>query len=1574
MGAGRFCARAMLCLAVVLLPDVVFAEGKLFEPLSGAASLVKTKDSGGVRSLRSRGVKVNPQVLQAGATITLNLFDDTDFEIVLSAARAGTKGRQVWRGRVVSKTKDNLKSKASGEATLVWSKNTITGSVRVGGDLYRILPNGAVHEIKELDPSSYPEDHPAHYDSFNGTPLSASATVASAALASNEIKILVAYTQAVAAVVSDPVALIDLAIDETNQSYLNNGLDGAVQVSLVNSVQVDYVETDYLQMLSHLSAASDGYLDELADLRLQNEADAVVLLVDQPDYCGYGYINADYYHAFTVVNYSCATGYYSFAHELGHLAGARHDINTDSGTTPYAFGHGYQSQFEDFRTIMAYNCNNGCPRVNFWSNPALTYTTGESMGVDGVSDNAQVWSLSAAGLANLHEQYVPVSGNTELWFFNIGTQVYSSPVVGMDDVVYFAGRDGYLYAMYADQSLKWQVALPAAVTAELVYRDEVIYYITYQSGGPYELGAVSAVDGSFLWSTTVSANTAAPAIADDGTLYIVVGTSLRAIAPSGNTLWSVSVGGSNYSNPVIGRNGYVYVATSNGELRAFGLDGSAQLVASMPTGYVHGCLSMGADGEVYAALTNGELRAYDEDMNLLWNLFIDTSNSDRCPVIDTNGNLVIGGTGNTLKFISPQGDLLYESSALSSRITSSVAVASNGDLLVATNNSANRLTSAGTLVWSSSTNGNNQSAFVIADNGVAYMGDSNISAGGLRAFDVSGVTLADTPWPMLGGNKGHTSLQHAALNQAPQVSISQPQDGATLYWSAAPFILTAVATDAEDGDLTGTLVWTSDLDGDLVSPSPLSVGVHQITATVVDSEGASSSDTITVTVVDNVSNTAPSISILTPGDGSSRSEDDNPVAFTIAASDQEDGDLGGQVMLSSSLDGVIASPANLSVGIHTIVAEVTDSGGLSASTQIKLEILAHVNVPPVVDFVSPMDGAVISEDDNPISFVIAASDAEDGDLSANAVLTSSLDGVIDSVASLSVGLHQITAEVIDSTGASATATISVQVTAHVNVPPVVTFLSPVDGYEHDNATGTLPLSASAQDQEDGDLTTQVVFQSNIDGVITSPANLSVGTHTLTASVSDSSGASASDAIVVVVFETLVQEDLAYLETFDTLPLDGWSYYQSNATYGRIQVSEGRLLMDVTTNGNYSLNEAVLTLDLSSYANVVLSFHQADHADESTVLPETFTGHYNADGVSVSADGVTWYRALASTDLETDSTGQQYTVDLDALVATIRSNYDATFGYSSEFMIKFQQYDNYAYPTDGRSWDDVAVSGSLITLAVTPAAGIQLQLADTEVGATGCETIQLGNMTLNDLAWIATTASSWISIDGTQQTLEPGESVDVPVCWDSSNLVPGNQYTAEIMISDLTNGREYQRTIELEILPPLLQLPYYQDFSAGIPQEGWTTYSSASVGRIQVVNERLRMDVSSNGNYSLNEATLQLDLAGQSNVQLTFFQSETSDEVHALAAQFTDHANGDGVAISQDGVVWYRVVNATELDVGTAGNNYVVDLDAAVANIQAQYDPSFGYDSEFFIRFQQYDNYSSATDGREWDNINVTLSP
>ena len=88
-------------------------------------------------------------------------------------------------------------------------------------------------------------------------------------------------------------------------------------------------------------------------------------------------------------------------------------------------------------------------------------------------------------------------------------------------------------------------------------------------------------------------------------------------------------------------------------------------------------------------------------------------------------------------------------------------------------------------------------------------------------------------------------------NASPQVTITGPV-GNSRFDTAAPVDLAGTGFDFEDGDLTASVEWMSNLDGPLGVGGNLSVflseGVHTIELSATDVEGETSSDSILVTV------------------------------------------------------------------------------------------------------------------------------------------------------------------------------------------------------------------------------------------------------------------------------------------------------------------------------------------------------------------------------------------------------------------------------------------------------------------------------------------------------------------------------------------------------------------------------------------------------------------------------------------------------------------------------------------------------------------------------------------------------
>ncbi|HEX2139161.1 MAG TPA: serine hydrolase [Woeseiaceae bacterium] len=277
----------------------------------------------------------------------------------------------------------------------------------------------------------------------------------------------------------------------------------------------------------------------------------------------------------------------------------------------------------------------------------------------------------------------------------------------------------------------------------------------------------------------------------------------------------------------------------------------------------------------------------------------------------------------------------------------------------------------------------------------------------------------------------------------------------------------------------------------------------------------------------------PAVSIEAPADGP-QTASASSIAFAGSALDAEDGDLTNGLKWFSDRDGLIGmggsfSTSVLSSGTHVITASVSDSGGLSGAANVIVAVEQAEGAggtPPTVSISQPVDDASVTSGDS-VDFAGSASDEEDGDLTAALQWTSDLDGPFGmggsfSSSSLSVGTHTITASVTDSDAeaGSASLTLIVTIDKPPNEPPVVKIDSPSEGATFDQGE-TVTFTGSATDLQDGSLTVSLQWSSSRDGALGSGGSLavpalSVGTHTVSASVVDTAGASASDSIRIEI--------------------------------------------------------------------------------------------------------------------------------------------------------------------------------------------------------------------------------------------------------------------------------------------------------------------------------------------------------------------------------------------------------------------------------------------------------------------------
>jgi hypothetical protein len=335
----------------------------LLEKISKRKSVVET-----------RIVRIQAKFLkeEEGEPIKFNVFRGISYQVRMVKIISKKKEKFIWRGKI---------EKDGGTVTLVVNKGKITGMIRAKKETYSIehLVDD-IHTVFKIDQSKFPPEHPKKFPK-GAIRNQGAIRDRSKAVSSNislldslsdsgqtkRIKVLVCYTKSASDQTSDIVSLIELAVDEANQSYINSNIN--LELELVHTYEVNYTESSSFDTdLDRFSDPDDGHMDEIHDKRYYHCADIAVLIINNADYCGLAdTIEADVNEAFAAVHFDCATGYYSFAHEIGHLQGARHNPEADSTNSPYKYGHGYLNVSGGWRTIMAYNDSaNCCTRLQYW--------------------------------------------------------------------------------------------------------------------------------------------------------------------------------------------------------------------------------------------------------------------------------------------------------------------------------------------------------------------------------------------------------------------------------------------------------------------------------------------------------------------------------------------------------------------------------------------------------------------------------------------------------------------------------------------------------------------------------------------------------------------------------------------------------------------------------------------------------------------------------------------------------------------------------------------------------------------------------------------------------------------------------------------------------------------------------------------------------------------------------------------------------------------------------------------------------------------------------------------------------
>lgn len=280
---------------------------------------------------------------------------------------------------------------ATGDALLVWRGDRASGLIRTEQALFTVRPLGnGLHALTTTLPAF--ADRSRDDGGEVGDPTSAESGELTGLTAAPDcsptsqratLRVLV-YATAAALQRSDELGNDDIQARVESAALLmttalkKSAVDAKVQiVGDVGELATDN-ESQYAEVLRHLIAGT-GEFARVHSEREQNHADVVILIVNNEDArdCGLVLaIPASAANAYAVVNQYCLGDRLSFAHEIGHLAGAHHEPGHDGKIVPTpAFSQGFfRKELPRFATVMAHrdSCF-PCIRIFNYSNPDVLY-------------------------------------------------------------------------------------------------------------------------------------------------------------------------------------------------------------------------------------------------------------------------------------------------------------------------------------------------------------------------------------------------------------------------------------------------------------------------------------------------------------------------------------------------------------------------------------------------------------------------------------------------------------------------------------------------------------------------------------------------------------------------------------------------------------------------------------------------------------------------------------------------------------------------------------------------------------------------------------------------------------------------------------------------------------------------------------------------------------------------------------------------------------------------------------------------------------------------------------------------
>jgi outer membrane protein assembly factor BamB len=323
-----------------------------------------------------------------------------------------------------------------------------------------------------------------------------------------------------------------------------------------------------------------------------------------------------------------------------------------------------------------------CPLVEKWHFPGDSWVFGSPV----IDSNGTIYF-------GADDFYAIYSNGTQKWKVNNKMDVFSAPAIDRNGNIYtgtFLDSPNYLFAFYPNGTVKWRYPTSNIFSSPVIDSNNIIYF-------GEDNGNLLALypNGTLKWSSpNIYSVYSSPAIGDDGTIYCTSWYgNVYAIYPNNGTIkWQFPTGGQMKANPSIADDGTIYASSWDDYLYAlYPNNGTMKWRVNTYLGSSSNP-SIGPDGTIYVAHTS--LYAVNPDGTMKWVFPFGTDRhcSFAAPAISADGLIYVGvnigeGSGGELVVVNPDGTERWRSGNICNEgITSSPAIGADGTVYIGTLN------------------------------------------------------------------------------------------------------------------------------------------------------------------------------------------------------------------------------------------------------------------------------------------------------------------------------------------------------------------------------------------------------------------------------------------------------------------------------------------------------------------------------------------------------------------------------------------------------------------------------------------------------------------------------------------------------------------------------------------------------------------------------------------------------------------------------------------------------------------------------------------------------------------------